>query len=139
MLRLHSYKLQKTLTMELVKDTGGRPVKVLTEDQVKEVEKLARVIPKYMLADYFGMTEKTFRAVEERQPEIMAAYNKGKALAIYDVAQCLVRQAENGNVQAAKFYLKTQGGPAWSENKPMVEIKPPEDVQVTIEVIGADD
>ena len=32
---------------------------------------------------------------------------------------------------------KSQAG--WSESKPMAEIKPPEDVEVTITVIGADE
>jgi hypothetical protein len=53
--------------MEIVK--GGRPVKVLTETDVTKLEALACVLTKSQVADYFGMTEKTLRAVEERQPE----------------------------------------------------------------------
>ena len=118
--------------MELLKNTGGRPVKVLTKEQVDEVEHLARAIPKYMLADYFGMTDKTFRAVEQRQPEVSTAYKKGRAMAIADVAQTLVSQALDGNIRAAMFYLKTQAG--WSETK-TVEVATPHDTQWTIRVM----
>ena len=54
--------------MELA-NTGGRPVKVLTEADVIKLEALACVLTKSQVADYFCMTEKTLRAVEERQPE----------------------------------------------------------------------
>jgi hypothetical protein len=50
------------------------------------------------------------RAIEERQPEVSTAYSKGKAMAIADVATSLYEQAKNGNIQAAKFYLKTHAG-----------------------------
>jgi hypothetical protein len=29
------------------------------------------------MAAYFGVTEKTFRAIEQRQPEIFTAYRRG--------------------------------------------------------------
>ena len=73
--------------MELAK--GGRPVKVLTETEVTKLEALACVLTKSQVADYFGMTEKTLRAVEERQPEVNTAYRKGKAMAIASVATSL--------------------------------------------------
>jgi len=76
------------------------------------------------VADYFGMTEKTLRAVEGRQPEVSTAYRKGKAMAIADVATSLYEQAKNGNIHAAKFYLKTQAG--WREDAP-VELSQPDD------------
>ena len=95
--------------MELA-NTGGRPVKVLTEADVIKLEALACVLTKSQVADYFGMTEKTLRAIEGRQPEVSTAYSKGKAMAIADVATSLYEQAKNGNIQAAKFYLKTQAG-----------------------------
>ena len=91
--------------MELV-NTGGRPPKKLDDKQIAQVEALASVLTKARLADYFGITEKTFRAVEERQPEVSTAYRKGKAMAIADVATSLYEQAKNGNIQAAKFLPK---------------------------------
>ena len=108
--------------MEIVK--GGRPVKVLTETDVTKLEALACVLTKSQVADYFGMTEKTLRAIEEQQPEVSTAYSKGKAKAIADVASSLYEQAKNGNIQAAKFYLKAQAG--WREDAP-VELSQPDD------------
>ena len=45
--------------MELVQK-GGRPVKTLTPDQIEEVHELAAVLNKSQLAEFFGMTDKTF-------------------------------------------------------------------------------
>ena len=121
--------------MEIAK--GGRSVKVLNETEITKLEALACCLTKSQAADYFGMTAKTLRAIEERQPEVSTAYRRGRAKALGDIGSALYRAAMDGNIQAMKFWLKTQAG--WSENKPMVEIKPPEDVEVTIKVIGADE
>jgi len=65
------------------------------------------------MADYFGLSETTLRAIEDRQPEVSDAYKKGKSKAIAGVASNLLSQARNGNTSAAMFYLKTQAG--WRE------------------------
>jgi hypothetical protein len=100
-------------------DGGGAKPTVFDEKQVAQVETLAAVLSKGQLADYLGITEKTFRAVEQRQPEVATAYKKGKAKAIGTVAKGLLAQAREGNTTAAMFYLKTQAG--WREQK-QVEI-----------------
>ena len=99
--------------MELVTDTGGRPSKILSREQLEEVTELAAILKKTQLAEYFGMTEKTFRAVEERQPEVFTAYRKGRAHKIARVASQLMKATERGDMRAIQFFLKTQGG--WSE------------------------
>ena len=104
--------------MEIAK--GGRPAKVLDETEVTKLEALACCLTKSQAADYFGMTAKTLRAIEERQPEVSTAYRRGRAKAVGDIGSALYRAAMDGNIQAMKFWLKTQAG--WSENKPMVEI-----------------
>ena len=115
--------------MEIVK--GGRPVKVLTE-----TDTTACVLTKSQVADYFGMTEKTLRAVEERQPEVNTAYRKGKAMAIASVATSLVDQAMAGNFHAMKFYLQTQAG--WSEKRALdFDIRPAEDRDWTVHIVRA--
>ena len=120
--------------MEIVK--GGRPVKVLTETDVTKLEALACVLTKSQVADYFGMTEKTLRAVEERQPEVNTAYRKGKAMAIASVATSLYDQAMAGNFYAMKFYLQTQAG--WSEKRALdLDIRPAEDRDWTINIVRA--
>ena len=77
------------------------------------VERLAAVLSKSQMADYFGISETTLRAIEARQPEVSDAYKRGKGRAIAGVAGNLINQAQNGNVTAAIFYLKTQAG--WKE------------------------
>ncbi len=94
-------------------DGGGRPATEFDQDQINLVEKLASVLTKAQLSDYLGISETTFRAVEERQPEVSDAYKKGRGRAIASVASNLVNQAQNGNTTAAIFYLKTQAG--WKE------------------------
>lgn len=92
---------------------GGRPPVTFDQKEIIMVERLAAVLTKAQLADYYGISETTFRAIEERQPEVSDAYKKGKGKAIASVAGNLVNQAQNGNTTAAIFYLKTQAG--WKE------------------------
>ena len=92
---------------------GGRPPVVFTQEQVAQVEALAAVLSKGQMADYFGIGENTLRSVEERQPEVLEAYKRGKSKAVAGVASNLLSQARNGNTSAAMFYLKTQAG--WRE------------------------
>ncbi len=64
---------------------------------------------------YFGVTEKTFRAIEQRQPEVFTAYRRGRARAIADIGSTLYRKAPEGDIRAMQFYLKTQA--RWSEKR----------------------
>ena len=99
-------------------------------------DSLAAVCTKSQMAAYFGMTEKTFRAVEERQPEVSTAYRKGRAKAIAEVSSVLYEKAIGGDMRAIQFYLKTQAG--WTE-KTHIELskaEEPEDRHWTVEVIG---
>ena len=98
--------------MELI-NTGGRPIKELTEIDAIQVEALAAVCTKSQMAAYFGMTEKTFRAVEKRQPEVSTAYRIGRAKAIANIGSVLYEKALGGDIKAVQFYLKTQAG--WTE------------------------
>ena len=98
--------------MDLV-NAGGRPAKTLEQDQIAEIETLAGVLNKEQLADYFGITAKTFRAIEQRQPEVFTAYRKGKAKAIERAASALMKGVERGDMRAIQFFLKTQAG--WTE------------------------
>ncbi len=56
---------------------GGKPPIVFSNDQVIELKALAAVLTKGQIADYFGISETTLRAVEARQPEVSDAYKKG--------------------------------------------------------------
>lgn len=99
--------------MTEIANAGGRPVKVLDADQICQLEALAGVLSMQQIAAYFGMTEKTLRAVQERQPEVFAAYSSGRAKMIAKVSSALLGAIERGDMRAIQFYLKTQAG--WTE------------------------
>lgn len=104
-------------------DGGGRPPVVFDEAQVAQVEALSAVLNKGQMADYFGISEVTLKAIEDRQPEVSLAYKKGKGKAIAGVGSNLIAQARAGNVAAAIFYLKTQAG--WKEDQSDARDLPP--------------
>jgi len=93
---------------------GGRPPVIFDEAKIAQVEALAAVLSKKQMADYFCICENTLREIEQRQPEVSEAYQKGRGKAIAGVGSNLITQARNGNVTAAIFYLKTQAG--WKED-----------------------
>lgn len=91
----------------------ARPRKKLNEEQIAQVEALAAVLSIEQIAHYFGMSKVTFYEIMERQPAVSERYKRGKAKAIGTVSQGLLKQAREGNMTAAIFYLKTQAG--WRE------------------------
>ncbi len=94
---------------------AGRPRKTLTEEQKAQVEALAAYLTQGQIADYFGIGERTFRDMMDREPDISAAYKRGKAKAIGTVAQNLIKKARDGDNACMMFYLKTQAG--WRETQ----------------------
>lgn len=91
---------------------GRKPIE-FDDKQIAQVEALASVLTLEQIADYFGISRPTFNAICERQPEVFLHYKKGKVKAIGNVAQRLLQQAQEGNLTAIIFYLKTQAG--WKE------------------------
>lgn len=91
----------------------GRHAKELTEEQITQVSALAAFLTQEQIADYFGVCRVTFNEMMKRNPEISVQYKKGKARAIGSIAGNLIRQAQEGNITAGIFYLKTQAG--WKE------------------------
>lgn len=94
--------------------------KTLTQKQKDQLESLAVFLTQEQIADYFGISKRTFNYMRERDEEIDAAYRKGKASAIVDIAGGLYQEAMKGNLGAQIFYLKTQAG--WRETN-RVEIE----------------
>lgn len=94
---------------------GGRPAVVFDEVMTRQYEELASVLTKAQCADFFGISLTTLKEIEKRQPEVYDSYKRGKSQAIANVANNLVKQAKDGNMSAAIFYLKTQAG--WSETQ----------------------
>ncbi|QQA42001.1 hypothetical protein [Pelagovum pacificum] len=91
----------------------GRPPITLDDHQRSEVETLAALLNQEQIADYFGIARNTFRAICERDPEVLAHYKRGKAKAIAHVAHGLLQKARAGCTTSSIFYLKTQAG--WQE------------------------
>lgn len=106
---------------------------VFNEKQMAQVEALASVLTLEQMSDYFGIARNTFKAVCERQPEVLEHYKKGKARAIGNVAKNLLTIANEGNLTAIIFYLKTQAG--WREQAEEIEEKTaPKPTQIVINV-----
>lgn len=89
--------------------------RVLSDAEIVRVEGLAGVLTEEQLADALGIPRRTFVDIRKRDERVDAAYRKGRATVLGNVARNLVTQALAGNISAAIFYLKTQGG--WSESK----------------------
>jgi len=97
----------------MAKSKGGRPKRVLSEEETAQVEALSSVLNQTQLADYLGVSHTTFIEICKRQESVSLAYKKGRARAIGKIGQTLLKQALDGNTSAMMFYLKTQAG--WRE------------------------
>lgn len=95
------------------KKPNGRPPRVFSADEVQKVKELSARLTKAQLADYFNISENTFREVEKRQPEVLEAYKSGRVNQIDEVVGHLLDQCRKGNATCILFFLKTQAG--WSE------------------------
>lgn len=104
-------------------DGGGRPIIEFTEDQITQLEALSAVLTKGQIADYFGISETTLRAIEQRQSEVSDAYKKGRVKQFASMGSNLIQLAKKGNVAANIFYLKTQAG--WKEQEAEIQDIPP--------------
>ena len=104
-------------------DGGGRPIIEFTPEQITQLEALSAVLTKGQIADYFGISETTLRAIEQRQPEVSDAYKKGRVKQFASMGSNLIQLAKKGNVAANIFYLKTQAG--WKEQEAEIQDIPP--------------
>ena len=90
-----------------------RKARVLTNQELVQVEALASVLTTEQIADYLGMARQTFYDIMQRQKAVAVHYKRGKAKAIGFVSQGLLKKARDGDTSSAIFYLKTQAG--WKE------------------------
>lgn len=95
------------------KNKGGRPLVLLTDEQIKKVESLAGRLNCVQIADYFGISHDTFTLIKRRQPEVLRAYKKGKSDLLEWATSKLVEKMAEGDAASIFFYIKTQG--RWSE------------------------
>ena len=89
--------------------------RVLSEEELIELEALSCVLSSEQIADYFGIGRTTFYEIMERQPEVSERYKKGRAKAVKDVGKGLLAKALDGDNASMMFYLKTQAG--WKESQ----------------------
>jgi len=111
---------------------------IALHDRGELEEVMAAECTKPQMAAHFGMTEKTFKAVEERQLEVSTAYRTGRAKAIANIGSVLYEKAIGSDIRAIQFYLKTQAGWAEQTHVELSRAEEPEDRHWTVEVVGAD-
>lgn len=86
------------------------------EFDAKQVEKLAGFgLTQDQIADWFGASERTLRNRLSEDASLVAAYKKGRAVALATAAGKLWEKVMQGDNASVFFYLKTQGG--WSETQ----------------------
>lgn len=67
-----------------------------------QVEALAAVRTKSQMAAHLGMTEKAFRAIEDREPEVSTAHRTGRVKAIANIGSALYEKALGVDIRAAQ-------------------------------------
>lgn len=85
---------------------------------------MAAYLNKAQIAACLGIAENTFTRLCRENEFIDAAYKRGRASKVANVAESLYRMAtaeKNPNVIAAIYYLKARGGSSWVEGQPEQE------------------
>ena len=120
---------------------GGRPETVLIDKQIAQVEALAAYLTINDIASYFGICERTFYDIKNRQEEVFAAYQRGIAKARIRVGSKLMKFIDSDDLNATtldatKFYLTHQAG--WVKTQEMnvttKDVTPKEPKQIIIQV-----
>lgn len=93
----------------------GRRKKLLTPEQIVQLEALAAILPLDQIADFFGISDDTLRRRMQEDPEVLRMYQKGRSKAHASIGGSILQQARAGNLTAAIFYAKTQM--RWSETR----------------------
>lgn len=91
---------------------------VLKEEQIAQCHKLAGIgLTLDQIAAYMDVSTTTMDQIISRQPDVARAIEKGRSQGIGTIANTLFQQAQNGNLTAAIFFLKTRG--RWAEARDM--------------------
>ena len=91
--------------------------RTFSDTEISQVQKLSERMTQAQIADFFGLSERTFRRICDRQPAVMTAYKKGKAGKIDYVAGKLMERIDHDDLTAIIFFLKTKAG--WTEKQAM--------------------
>jgi hypothetical protein len=112
----------------------ARPRKELTGEQVEQVEKMAgHGLTLDQIADCLNIGERTLERRFSEDTVVLAAYKRGKAVAINAVAKTVYQKAKAGEGAFPFFYLKTQAG--WRETSRM-EVSGPDGGPIETRVDG---
>ena len=121
------------MTENTTTNKGGRPKVELDAQQIRDVELLAAFLPIAEIADYLGISEKTFRNLKKRDEKVLTAYTRGAAKAQARVGNILMKFMQydgkdtaqlNLKFQAAKFYAQTKAG--WGRDDAKVRFNIPD-------------
>ena len=88
----------------------------LSEKELRQIGRLARYLTQEQIGDVLEISTRTLKRKLADDPRVLAQYKRGKAQTIAAVARSLIFQALGGNMTAAIFFLKCQGG--WRETDP---------------------
>ncbi|NBU53148.1 MAG: hypothetical protein EBS33_02065 [Alphaproteobacteria bacterium] len=101
----------------------GRSTRVITLEETAQVEAMAaHGHTQEEIAEFLGMSARSFRYKKNENKILIAAYNRGRFKAKNYVASRLWRYIRNDaltaiNLSAITFYLRTQAG--WTEKQEM--------------------
>ena len=127
------------MRLELIRKRGpkgGEPTIIFTEEDFADVERLAATSTIGEIADYFGISERCFREIRHRQPEVDTYYKRAKAKAHAEVGGTIKKMATEGNVPLLIFYAKTRMG--WRETDKSIDLNVSTD-NPKINIVFSDD
>lgn len=116
----------------------GRPPHKFSEAGLQQLEAVSRYLTAEYIAGHFGIPTSTFYNIINRQPEAKAALERGRASAAVEIGEIIMQMAREGNFNAAKFYMTTQGG--WKEtsrHEVMAEVRE-QPKEIVIRAVTAD-
>lgn len=121
----------------------AKPERVITDDELEIISRLAPSLTKEQLAKHLGMCFNTLDRIIKRDSRVSETYNRARMEAGTRMIEALYRKGlEEGDFQSMKLYLSQVMG--WTE-KSRQEISGPEgrpiekDYHVTIEVVNPGD
>lgn len=92
---------------------NGRPRRVLTEEERKDIVKMAPYVTQEQLADFLKINCNTLKRIFDEDELLFKEYKKAKVVKIGKAAGKLWELIEQNDRASIFFYLKTQAG--WKE------------------------
>jgi hypothetical protein len=90
-------------------------LRILDDNEIKKLKKLAPALSHEQLAAYLGMSDNCLRAMFAREPELLAVYNKALLNASTKMISKLYKSGMDGDFQSMKLWLSQRAG--WTEKK----------------------